>query len=60
MAESLLSVLVELVVSLGRVLWLTAAAMVGFFLPTRPKDVSKEIVLVTGAASGIGRLIALK
>lgn len=60
MAESALHLVVGLLVSLARVLWLTTVAIVKFFLPTPTKDVRNEVVLVTGAASGIGRLMALK
>ena len=28
--------------------------------PGKPKDVSEDIVLITGAGAGIGRLIALR
>lgn len=35
-------------------------AIFRFFVPPPPKDVSNEIVFVTGAGSGLGRLLALK
>lgn len=35
-------------------------SFVRFFIPTRRKSVSGEIVLLTGAGSGIGRLMALE
>ena len=46
---------------LGKVLWITLVSIVNFFIPYyKKKDVSKEIVLVTGSASGIGRLMAME
>lgn len=43
-------------------LWYLLKAIVLFFVPKcwRFKDISNEIVLVTGGASGLGRLLAIK
>lgn len=43
-------------------LWYILVAVILFFIPKclRAKDVSNETVLITGGASGLGRLMALK
>ena len=56
-----MGLLKETVVFTFKVLWLSLVAFVKLFIPTsHKKDLSKETVLVTGAASGIGRLMALR
>jgi len=56
-----LQLFLEFWVTLGKVLWITLLSMLKFCIPwSKKKDVSKEIVLVTGSASGIGRLMALE
>ena len=42
------------------VLWQILTAIARWFVPPKKKDVSQEIVLVSGAGSGIGRLMALR
>jgi len=58
MAEPL-SLLAELLLTLGQVFWLIIQAIKNQFYPTY-KNLKGEIVLITGAASGIGRLQALR
>lgn len=50
----------DFLICIVKLLWYTIAAMAKAFLPVQRKDVKKEIVLVTGGASGIGRLMSLK
>lgn len=39
-------------------LWFNLESLIHFFVPRRKKNISGEVVLITGAGSGIGRLMA--
>lgn len=39
-------------------LWYNVEAFVHFFVPRKKKNIEGEVVLITGAGSGIGRLMA--
>ena len=60
--RALLAFLANLVVGLTLATYYCFKAILLFFVPKclRSKDVSKDIVLITGGASGLGRLMALK
>ncbi|NXG19775.1 RDHE2 dehydrogenase, partial [Grallaria varia] len=45
---------------IGLLVYYLLESLVFLIVPRRKKDVSGEIVLITGAASGIGRLLSLK
>ncbi|KFM01711.1 Epidermal retinol dehydrogenase 2, partial [Aptenodytes forsteri] len=45
---------------IGLTIYYLLESLVFFVVPRRKKNVSGEIVLITGAASGIGRLLSLK
>jgi all-trans-retinol dehydrogenase (NAD+) len=57
-----MNVFVELIIVILKALWLSLVALVKTLVPTKfhpKKDVRNQIVLVTGAGSGLGRLLSL-
>ena len=60
MADTAGSVFFEFLTCSLLIAWHCMVAYVKLFLPVQKKDVSKDIVLVTGSGNGIGRLMAIR
>lgn len=56
----MLSLIVEVFTVIGVVLWQSLKSFVRIFFPPPRKDINGEIIFLTGAGSGLGRMMALK
>lgn len=56
----MLSLIIETFSVIGIVIWQCLKSFIQIFFPPPRKDISGEIIFLTGAGSGIGRLMALK
>lgn len=56
----MIALIVEFISLIGVVLWLSLKSLVQIFFPPPRKDINGEVIFLTGAGSGIGRMMALK
>ena len=56
----MISTLVEFIILLVRMLLVVVQTIFGLLLPDKRKDISGQVVLITGSAMGIGKEMVLR
>ena len=56
----MVSLIIETLAVIGIVLWQTLKSFLQIFFPPPRKDINGEIIFLTGAGSGLGRMMAFK
>lgn len=55
-----MNIVVEVLLVICQLLWIFLRSIINWILPTRYKNINGEVCLITGAGSGIGRLMAME
>uniref|UniRef100_T1IWY1 Short-chain dehydrogenase/reductase 3 n=1 Tax=Strigamia maritima TaxID=126957 RepID=T1IWY1_STRMM len=58
--DTAITIAIDIILALCSIIYHFARSLILVFLPKKKKDVSSDVVLVTGAGSGLGRLVSIE